>query len=124
MVPSFRTLLFIITIILLETSEARSLSAPKPKSICEETSWCDNPPNYPGDLILSLLKNSTNFPQGLFDQLKSKKTNTDLKHIKPINKINSLEEKDVLAKEIEVEPVNVEEAAVFASPEDICDFAL
>ena len=93
--------------------------APRPKSICEETSWCDNPPNYPGDLILSLLKISTNFPQGLFDQLKSKKTNTDLKHIKPINKINSLEEKDVLAKEIEVE-----EAAVLASPEDICDFAL
>ena len=44
---------------------------------CKGKDFCENPKDYPSELILTLLKNST-IPQGLFDEVPSKKRSANL----------------------------------------------
>merc|ERR1711915_942628 len=73
---------------------SKSIPTSRANSECEET-WCENPQNYPGTLIQSLLKNNTNIPRGLFDSSPSKKRSTDLRDI-----FNLLSEKEANVEEI------------------------
>ena len=44
---------------------------------CKGKDFCENPKDYPSELILTLLKNTT-IPQGLFDEVPSKKRSANL----------------------------------------------
>ena len=75
---------------------------------CPGQHFCENPQDYPGDLILSLLKNQT-FPSGLFDKAPSKKRSVDLINLitKDIVNFLSKEESDTdeMSNYIDDEPV-------------------
>merc|ERR1711955_124610 len=63
------TLCFIINQI-----SSRSVQSARSGRICPpDSSYCEDPPHYPGPTIRELLRNQT-FPQGTFDRLRKRNT--------------------------------------------------
>ena len=60
---------------------------------CSGSSYCENPQDYPGTLILNLLKTQT-FPRGLFDEKRIKKINVDLISLIPKDIVSFLSKHD------------------------------
>eukprot|EP00090_Calanus_glacialis_P022686 TRINITY_DN34975_c0_g1_i1.p1 TRINITY_DN34975_c0_g1~~TRINITY_DN34975_c0_g1_i1.p1 ORF type:complete len:131 (-),score=25.09 TRINITY_DN34975_c0_g1_i1:81-473(-) len=68
----------LIFVSLVVSSVAKSI--PDTRNPCNGQTYCENVAVYPGDLILSLLRNTT-IPRGLFDVAPTKKRSVDLMNL-------------------------------------------
>ena len=66
---------------------------------CKGKDFCENPKDYPSELILTLLKNTT-IPQGLFDEVPSKKRSANLLNMITKDLINIIAKEENYTEEI------------------------
>ena len=66
---------------------------------CKGKDFCENPKDYPSELILTLLKNTT-IPQGLFDEVPSKKRSANLLNMITKDLINFIAKEESDTEEI------------------------
>merc|ERR1719317_843473 len=60
--------------LIINQISSRSVQSARSGRICPpDSSYCEDPPHYPGPTIRELLRNQT-FPQGTFDRLKKRNT--------------------------------------------------
>eukprot|EP00092_Neocalanus_flemingeri_P029539 GFUD01032082.1.p1 GENE.GFUD01032082.1~~GFUD01032082.1.p1 ORF type:complete len:141 (-),score=19.77 GFUD01032082.1:128-550(-) len=85
--------------IFVAASMARSIPDSKTGTLCSGASYCENPQDYPGTLILNLLKNQT-FPHGLFDEKPSGNRSVDFMNMITKNVFNFVSKEDSDAYEL------------------------
>merc|ERR1712243_543451 len=78
MAPKLSCLLLFIS--LFNSAISKSIPDTRTAKSCKGKEFCENPKDYPSELILNLLKNAT-IPQGLFDEVPSKKRSANLLNI-------------------------------------------
>jgi len=78
---------------LLVHASSKSIPASRTGKSCGGNNFCENPKDYPSELILQLLKNQTITP-GLFDAVPSNKRSVDLLKLVTKDIINILAKED------------------------------
>merc|ERR1712038_452479 len=97
MAPRLSCLLVYIS--LFNSAISKSIPDTRTGKSCKGKDFCENPKDYPSELILTLLKNST-IPQGLFDEVPSKKRSANLLNMITKDLINIIAKEESDTKEI------------------------
>merc|ERR1712212_270878 len=97
MAPRLSCLLVFIS--LCNFSILKSIPDSRTGKSCKGKDFCENPKDYPSELILTLLKNTT-IPQGLFDEVPSKKRSANLLNMITKDLINIIAKEERYTEEI------------------------
>merc|ERR1712212_6339 len=97
MAPRLSCLLVFIS--LFNSAIFKSIPDSRTGKSCKGKDFCENPNDYPSELILTLLKNTT-IPQGLFDEVPSKKRSANLLNRITKDLINIIAKEDRYIEEI------------------------
>merc|ERR1712096_575247 len=97
MPPKLSCLLVFIS--LFNSAISKSIPDTRTGKSCKGKDFCENPKDYPSELILSLLKNTT-IPQGLFDEVPSKKRSANFFNMITKDLINIIAKEESDTEEI------------------------
>merc|ERR1711875_4298 len=84
---------------LLNSALSKSIPDTRTGKSCKGKEFCENPKDYPSELILTLLKNTT-IPQGLFDEVPSKKRSANILNMITKNLLNIIAKEESETEEI------------------------